>query len=1179
MDGTGLAWTNAEALLSAISEILADLAQTWIAMAGTAQTGIADDGLNDAAHATPPALEQLSAALGCSLRLVIADSAWQAGHLVARSAGQICQADARLEGVPEGLCGSVRQALAAVLRVMAAHHRARSRAAAQQSAPEGAESKIARRDQLLRQMLDLTPVGAVLIDEASGRIIEANTAFLRFGTWTPDALVGVSIRSLLRADQGENIFGTVADLNEGASFGPFDQHFVRPDGTGFPAISRGLVLRAGDGNRIIWLMVEDVSELRAHLAEVQSVRDEALRAQAELQTAVQALPHGFMLFDADDRIVLVNDHMMTLYPELAPVMMPGCTYVDLVRAGVAQGLWPVPEGQEAAYVDAVMSQRRAPVLDRLAELRDGRVIRVLDRRTPTGGRVGLRIDVTVERDYQRRLSQVIDGSQAGTWECDFLTWENRVNARWAEMLGWTCDSLAPITLMTWRDLLHPDDLEQAMAMVMRVGRGETDHFDVVFRLRHREGHWVWVQSRGTVSMRDSAGTPIRMSGVHVDVSALKAAEQRLEQIIEGAEAGTWHHDMRLGVCHVNALWVRMLGYTLEELCPITDEVWQGLLHPDDWTLLNRNMQARFARGIRQFQDELRLRHKDGHWVWVASRGQVTEWDALGRPTATTGVHLDISARKRLEGDLELERDFLSTLMETSGSGILAVDDSARIVFFNREVQRILELPGEVLLNQVCDPVALRLSDAEGQPLSMSGLPCQRVLASGQSVRDLRLRVAMADGREKVLSVNAALLPDPGMTARVVCTFTDVTATAKAECDLRAAIERAETANRAKSQFLANMSHELRTPLNGVLGMAELMADGGLDPAQGVMLAAIRESGAHLLSVVNDLLDLAKIESGKLALELAPVWVPDLAARIEAMHGLAAQRKGIALRVTLGPGSDSFRLGDAKRLLQVLHNLVGNAVKFTEAGTVDVMIVEDSASVDQLLLVVSDTGIGMSHDQTAMVFEEFTQADGSITRRFGGTGLGLPIVRRLVAQMEGEVSLVSAHGRGTAVTVTLPMPRVDTAQTGGGVVPGAPLEEMPFSGLRVLLAEDNPTNRLIMRAMLARLGALATLVCDGDEAVDVWRPGRFDLVLLDISMPRKDGLTALAEMIHKAGSAGLPPVVAVTANAMAQHLQEYRAAGFAEVVTKPVTLEALAGAIQRTRPEGAVTLPSPSAIPG
>ncbi|MCU0899761.1 MAG: PAS domain S-box protein [Cypionkella sp.] len=1028
------------------------------------------------------------------------------------------------------------------------------------SEAEAAAARIDRRDLLLRRLFDLSPVGVVMIDYDTGHIIEANCAFLAFGDWSRDDLIGAPLQGVLAHGQASTVRACLAELRRTGRFGPLEQTLLRPDGSSFPAVVRGLVLAGGLGHQIIWLLIEDVSHQRAALSEVAAVRDEALRARTELHTAVQALPHGFMLLDEDDRIVLVNDQMATVYPELAPAMRPGRRYEDVLRDGVARGVFPEAEGREEEFIQTILQGRRDPMFERLTDLRGGRVMRVIERVTPTGGRVGLRIDVTAERESARRIFDVIEGSRAGTWECDFVTGQNWVNDRWAEMIGWTRAELEPITLHSWQALLHPDDREMTERTMARVMRGETDQSDYVFRLRHRDGHWVWVQSRGHVSRRDAAGNPTRMSGVHVDISDLKATEQRLEHIIEGAEAGTWHHDMRAGLCHVNELWVEMLGHDLDSLGPITDEVWCDMMHPDDWEMLNRNMQERFASRTWQFEDELRLRHRDGHWVWVLSRGRVTIWDAAGQPIATSGVHLDISARKQLELELERERDFLATLMETSVSGIMAVDSEARIVFVNRAVQGILEVPAEALLGQVCDPGALGLYTLDHEPLPFAALPCRLAQATGQVIRDQRLRQKLPDGRIKVLSVNAATLPEAGLAARVVCTITDVTAAAQAEDALRAAMDRAETANRAKSQFLANMSHELRTPLNGVLGMTELLAGTVDDPEKRAMLETIRESGVHLLSIVNDLLDLAKIESGKLTLDVAPLRLTDLAARVEVMHGLAARSKGVALTVECGPGAERLRRADGKRLLQVLHNLVGNAVKFTESGFVAIHIAEDAADPDRVMICVADTGIGMSDDQAAQVFEEFTQADGSITRRFGGTGLGLPIVRRLVGLMAGEVTLSSAEGQGTTVAIVLPMPRCEAVRDAG---PG-PMPPVLRPGLRALLAEDNPTNRLIMRALLTRLGAEVTLACDGDEAVDQWQPGAFDLVLLDISMPRKDGLTALRELRQKAGGLDLPPVLAVTANAMSADHRLYREAGFADVVTKPVTAEAMRAAIARVQ---------------
>lgn len=1026
------------------------------------------------------------------------------------------------------------------------------------SETRSAQDKVARRDTLLRRLFDLSPVGIVLINFGSGAIIEANSAFLTFGSWQREDLIGVTIGSLLSPEHGGVIDRATADLQAHGRFGPYEHCFVHPDGKGFPAVLRGLLLTAADGQDIVWLLVEDVSEQRAHLAQVQAARDEALRAKAELDTAVQALPHGFVLYDAEDRVVMVNDQMAQIYPELAPYMLPGRRFEDVLRDGVAQGIFPEATNREEEFIAKARICRQRPVVEHEIELAQGRVVRILERATPTGGRVGLRIDATSERTNQRRLTQVIEGSQAGTWEVDFQTGANRVNDRWIDMLGWTRAELEPITLATWTALLHPDDVDPTMQSISRVMRQETDRFDLVFRLRHRDARWIWVQSRGHVSARQVDGTPIRMAGVHVDVSQLKAAELRLEQIIKGAEVGTWQRNLRSGITQVNDLWTRLLGYGPGELDPVTDHVLESLLHPDDFQRMMHMMSIRFGLGEWQFTDEVRMRHKQGHWVWLMSRGQVTEWDADGQPVVLSGVNLDISARKQLESDLEVERDFLSTLMETSVSGIMAVDDAARIVFFNREVQHIFELPSEALLNQVCDPAALKLTDMDGRPLIFDDLPCALSKSAGQIVRDMRLRVQMPDGRVKVVSVNAAMLPDPGMTARVVCTITDVTATARAEDDLRAAIDKAEAASRSKSQFLANMSHELRTPLNGVLGMAELLAEAGLDPAQRVMLDTIRESGTHLLSLVNDILDLAKIESGKLALDTAPLCLTDLAGRIDAMHGLAARRKGVQLSLRFGSGAARLRMADGRRVLQILHNLVGNAVKFTDAGQVELSIHEDPAGADRIILTVTDTGIGMSGERTASVFEEFSQGDGSITRRFGGTGLGLSIVRRLVALMDGQIALVSAPGQGTTVTVTLPMRLCDRPDP-------LPLPEparQQFSGLRALLAEDNPTNRMILRAMLMRLGITVTAASDGDEALALWQPGLFDLVFLDISMPGKDGFSVIQDLQAGSGGMDLPPVLAVTAHAMAQFQQDYRAAGFAEVISKPVTLAALSQAIAR-----------------
>ena len=1014
------------------------------------------------------------------------------------------------------------------------------------------EAKVDRRDHLLRRLFDLSPVGVMLIEDATALILEANAAFLSFGAWQREEVVGKTIIDLLPPSDQHVRAEAVRQLGQGQTFGPIENTFQRPDGTVFPAIVRGLSLENAEGARIIWVLVEDVSLMRQQLAAVEAAGDESLRARSELTAAVQALPHGFVLFDEEDRVVLMNERMAEVFPEFSQLFVPGRRYLDILTEGVQNRMFPEAFGREQAFIDEIMTARAKPSFERLTILNEGRVIRVLDSVIPTGGRVGLRIDMTESTEVARRLQDVIEGSQAGTWEVDLATGQNFVNSHWSEMLGYREEDLAPITSDTWMSLIHPDDRAATEACVDRLFRGEISQYDQVYRMRGAGGQWVWINDRGRISARAPNGEPKRMVGVHLDVTALKEAEERLERIIEGAEAATWQFDVQKGVNRINNRWAEMIGYTREEVEPVTEARWRSLVHPDDFRALERDQVRRFQQREWLFDYELRLQHKDGHWVWIQSRGRVTDWDDSGAPRMMSGVHLDISARKRLETDLKTERDFLATLTETSVSGILAVDAEARILFFNREVQDIFEVEPDVLMGMTCDPDVIGVSFLDGSPMTLCDMPCRRAIALGQTLRDVRLRVDLPEGRFKVVSINAAPLPDTGMKARVVCTVTDITSAAETEVRLRAAIEHAEAANRAKSQFLANMSHELRTPLNGVLGMADLLAEGGAPEDRQGMIQSIRESGSLLLSILNDILDLAKIESGKLSLEPQPFAFADLAARVEAMHGLMAQAKGLSLTVHIDPSVAGTRLGDAQRLLQVLHNLVGNAVKFTETGYVALAIRAEGPEVH---VVVRDSGIGMTSEQSAHVFDEFTQGDGSITRRFGGTGLGLPIVRRLVGLMGGRVDLHSVPGQGTTVTVQVPLPQAETA-----LATPDPEPQPDVAGLRALVAEDNPTNRVILRAMLDRLGMQAEMVHDGDEAVAAWQDGAFDVLILDISMPRKDGLSALSELRAKAGSSALPPAIAVTANAMTHLVTDYLAAGFAAVVAKPLQLDDLGRAV-------------------
>jgi len=661
----------------------------------------------------------------------------------------------------------------------------------------------------------------------------------------------------------------------------------------------------------------------------------------------------------------------------------------------------------------------------------------------------------------------------------------------------------------------------------------------------------------------------------------EAKEQaRLLRLAEQiAHVGHW----RLSIPDETLTWSEEM-YRIRGLDPATHvptrENTIATYHPDDREAVVRYVEAA-VRNRRPYGYELRIIRADGEVRDVACRSQV-EVGPDGTVTAVFGVLQDITDRKRAERELATAMERFRDYANAASDWFWEMGPDLRFSYFSERLTRVTgTLPEEGLGKRRTD-IAANAEDREFWKAHLDDLENHRPF------RDFVYTHRRSDGGTRIFRISGTpVFGHDGAFQGYRGVGTDITEEVRTREELergRVALEhqaaklailardlerarqeaealraKAEAANEAKSRFLAVMSHELRTPMTGIMGMIDLLLTSPLAAQQADWVRTLRGSAASLLRLLNDILDFSKIEAGGLHLEEVGFSVQDVMDDVVRLFSVQASEKDILLKRSIPADAPLGVVGDPTRLRQVLANLVGNALKFTERGRVEMRLAahrRDGAHA-VLRFEVQDTGIGMDAGMQALLFRPFEQGDTSIARRYGGTGLGLAICRRLVQAMGGEIGLTSAPGAGTTVWFTVRVAAAD------GPVPQAPpppapalAAEMPAGGHRILLAEDNPVSRDLIAAMLTRMGHAVVAVPDGADAVAALAGEAFDVVLMDMQMPGLDGVEATRRIRALPPPRCTVPVVALTADAAPENRQRYMAAGLTDLLTKPVDWDRL-----------------------
>ena len=996
----------------------------------------------------------------------------------------------------------------------------------------------------------------------------------------------------------------------------------RRDGTDF-LVEVSLATIRLDGKDAFFITWRDIGE-RKRAAAALAEREEQLR------NLFENAPVGIFHSNLEGRMLEAN-------PALAKML--GYSSPDELTTAIADmttQLYADPELRPRIMAALLDTDGWVHYDDVVWRCKDNRLIRVdmtgrkvLDATGAVAYLEGFIEDITGRKEVEEALREsleryelAIKGTSDGIWHWTIATGEDFHSPRYRELLGYAADEL-PDTADGFEAIVHPDDLPRVNA-AQQAHLLSRQPYNIELRLRTKQGDYKWFVSRGQAEW-DPAGQPLRMSGAITDITERKHAE---EEILQNNKRLQRLADI---LQHPSETIQEFLDYALEQALQLTASKLGYIYHyheDDREFVLNswsREVMPECAVANPQTCYEL-----DQTGIWGEAVRQrrpivVNDFQALhplkkGYPAGH--VHLlrfltvPVLRGDQIVGVVGLankEMDYT----ETDIFQVTLLMDAVWTVTERRQAEAALQASEAkfsqaftssaygIIITRAADGTILEVNPAfetlAGYPRAEALGKTTLELALWEDSRDrqhflsLLTETGCVDQQEYRFRTKGGAILIGLLSARLFTlnnervllgNLTDITERKRVEEELARAKDAAEAANRAKSEFLANMSHEIRTPMNAVIGLTHLALQTELTPKQQDYLHKIQSSGQALLGLINDILDLSKIEADRLELERIPFRLDQVLDHVVTLTSLKAADKGLAFRVHLDPATPRHLLGDPLRLGQILLNLVNNAVKFTDQGEVTVTVSPAARAGTQVRLrfAVRDTGIGILPAQQSRLFSAFSQADGSTTRRYGGTGLGLAISRKLTDLMGGEIGVESAPGVGSTFSCLLPFSLDPAAREAEpAVIPTAGLRADAatppprLTGARVLLVEDNDINQQVAREMLERLGLVVEIADQGRAAVARLRaqPDRYALVLMDLQMPEMDGFEATRRIREELGLTDLP-IIAMTAHALADERRHCLASGMNDHLAKPIDPPTLLAVLTRwLAPADPAAVPPPA----